>query len=630
MPLEKALAELAALKNNEHIPYTVLAKKHGCCRTTLSRRHKGACASNEVKSQHQLVLHPRDEIEVVQYVKSLTERHLMPTRKILRRIVTSLCKWEPSDRWVSRFLHRYPDDLLTAWTTPMEKSRHDAASYDSFCSYFDLLHSTIKQHSIEPENTYNMDEKGFMIGVMSKSVRIFDKQLFGRRKYKLASHDGNRKWVTVVGAVGADGFVLPPAVIYPSSSLQMQESWVQRVKAEKHDLHVGTSVNGWTNDTLGVAWLKQVFNRYTRVRARGKYRLLILDGHGSHVTQAFIEYAHANKILLLIFPPHATHALQPLDVACYGPLSQNYSMELLHRGHTTEGWVPVAQADFFPLFWAAWKKTFTKDLVVQAFKCTGIYPPDADVVLKKFKVPTPRTPSTTPEPTELQPAPDPPSWRKMQRLLKRAREDDVPGAAEAVDQALHQLHVRLEISEARIEGLEEALKANKNKKRKRKVLPLQPIDGNDGGGAVLWSPSRIERAKQELQAKEDLERAAEAAKATKKELQHQKKIIQAKEKEDKRVEREKKKVLTAKAQAAKRAQTKARKEEAQRKNNAEESTQLPKKAKSKASQKPQSKVTKNRGGGAVRRRRVAHKAPSPPPPTKASTGRTTRPPKKLW
>jgi hypothetical protein len=64
--------------------------------------------------------------------------------------------------------------------------------------------------------------------------------------------------------------------------------------------------------------------------------------------------------------------------------------------------------------------------------------------------------------------------------------------------------------------------------------------------------------------------------------------------------------LTAEAQAAKRAQTEARKEEAQRKNNAEKSTQLPKQAKSKASQKPQSKVTKNRGGGAVRRRRVAH------------------------
>jgi uncharacterized small protein (DUF1192 family) len=85
--------------------------------------------------------------------------------------------------------------------------------------------------------------------------------------------------------------------------------------------------------------------------------------------------------------------------------------------------------------------------------------------------------------------------------------------------------VQLEVVQHRVTGLEEALSINKKKKRKRKVLPLQPVNGNDGGGAVLQSPSRIERAKQELQAKEDLKRAAEALKASKKELQHQKKII---------------------------------------------------------------------------------------------------------
>jgi hypothetical protein len=66
-------------------------------------------------------------------------------------------------------------------------------------------------------------------------------------------------------------------------------------------------------------------------------------------------------------------------------LAHHYSEELLYRGHTTEGWAPVAQSDFFPLFWAAWKKTFTKDLIEEAFRCTGIHPPDADVVIEKFK-----------------------------------------------------------------------------------------------------------------------------------------------------------------------------------------------------------------------------------------------------
>jgi hypothetical protein len=166
MPLEEALAKLNTLDLTEDFLYRKLAEKHGRCHITLIRRHKGKYAPRKAKAEHQMVLHPRDEVEVLQYDESLTERHLMPTRKIFVRIIKSLCKWEPSDRWVMRFLHRYPDDLLKASSAPMEKQRHDAASYDSFRSYFDLLHSTIEQHSIQPENTYNMDEKGFMTGVM--------------------------------------------------------------------------------------------------------------------------------------------------------------------------------------------------------------------------------------------------------------------------------------------------------------------------------------------------------------------------------------------------------------------------------------------------------------------------------
>ncbi|KAF1923989.1 uncharacterized protein M421DRAFT_73656, partial [Didymella exigua CBS 183.55] len=75
-------------------------------------------------------------------------------------------------------LHRYPNELLTAWSAPIEKQRHNAALYNSFRLYFNLLHSTIKQHAIEVENTYNMDKKGFIIRVIRKSVRIFDKKLF--------------------------------------------------------------------------------------------------------------------------------------------------------------------------------------------------------------------------------------------------------------------------------------------------------------------------------------------------------------------------------------------------------------------------------------------------------------------
>ena len=42
----------------------------------------------------------------------------------------------------------------------------------------------------------------------------------------------------------------------------------------------------------------------------------------------FIEYCEAYKILLAVFPPYSTHTLQPLDVVCFKPLSNNYSAKL--------------------------------------------------------------------------------------------------------------------------------------------------------------------------------------------------------------------------------------------------------------------------------------------------------------
>ena len=81
---------------------------------------------------------------------------------------------------------------------------------------------------------------------------------------------------------------------------------------------------------MGLAWLKQVFDQETKAKARRSYQLLILNGHGSHVTMDFIKYCNSNRILLAVFLPHATYALQPLNVALFGPLAGAYNRELIN------------------------------------------------------------------------------------------------------------------------------------------------------------------------------------------------------------------------------------------------------------------------------------------------------------
>jgi hypothetical protein len=62
---------------------------------------------------------------------------------------------------------------------------------------------------------------------------------------------------------------------------------------------------------------------------------------------------------------------------------------------------------------------------------------------------------------------------------------------------------------------------------------------------------------------------------------------------------------------------------------AEKVFQLPKEAKSKASAKPQSKITKRGGAAARRRPQVVHKPSSAPQGVKARSGHVTRPTNRL-
>jgi hypothetical protein len=101
----------------------------------------------------------------------------------------------------------------------------------------------------------------------------------------------------------------------------------------------------------------QHFDKWTKHRVVGEYRLLILDGHGSHTTPEFDEYCAQNKIITLCMPPHTSHLLQPLDVACFGPFKQAYSR--LVQDLARQGIFHVDKADFLGMYHQARIAIFT-------------------------------------------------------------------------------------------------------------------------------------------------------------------------------------------------------------------------------------------------------------------------------
>ena len=140
--------------------------------------------------------------------------------------------------------------------------------------------------------------------------------------------DGNREWIIVIGCICGNGSSLSPGLIYQAVSGNLQDTWLQDFDPEKYKCFFTLSPRGWTNNNLGYSWLVNIFDQEMKTKARWKWRLLIVDGHGSHITMKFIEYCDSNKILLVLYLLYSTYTLQPLDVALFGPLSKAYSDEI--------------------------------------------------------------------------------------------------------------------------------------------------------------------------------------------------------------------------------------------------------------------------------------------------------------
>lgn len=89
-----------------------------------------------------------------------------------------------------------------------------------------------------------MDEKGFAIGKIGRSKRIFDKALYKQKHTRQSLHNGNREWITVVACICADGTALPPGLIFAAESDNIQSTWVSSTDKRKHLVYTAVSLSG--------------------------------------------------------------------------------------------------------------------------------------------------------------------------------------------------------------------------------------------------------------------------------------------------------------------------------------------------------------------------------------------------
>ena len=86
------------------------------------------------------------------------------------------------------------------------------------------------------------------------------------------------------------------------------------------------SKKGWTDGVIGWLWIED-FDKKTCDKANGHTRLLLVDGHNSHYTMDFLDYAREHNIQVLCYPSHSTHVYQGLDIVIFAPLKRRWSEE---------------------------------------------------------------------------------------------------------------------------------------------------------------------------------------------------------------------------------------------------------------------------------------------------------------
>lgn len=177
--------------------------------------------------------------------------------------------------------------------------------------------------------------------------------------------------VTTLFFINAAGGFLPPVFVFP------------RVNYKDFMLYNGppgalglAQSSGWMTEKCFVKALEH-FVKHVRP-SKENPALILMDNHSSHVNLRVVEFARKNFIIIVTFPPHCSHKLQPLDVAVYGPFKTRYRIAMnewmLSNPAKT---VTIYQVGQFVK--EAYLSAFSPQNITQGFLKTGIYPLNSNI-----------------------------------------------------------------------------------------------------------------------------------------------------------------------------------------------------------------------------------------------------------
>ena len=222
----------------------------------------------------------------------------------------------------------------------------------------------------KPEHILNVDESGMSMNCKNGKVVVKKEQI-----KPLDSNELKGSYHSKLLCVSQ--YTDYPFIIYEKAF----PSAPYKIEGRANALY-GKFENGYMEKVIFQTWFIDHFIKLTNHLS---IRILIIDGHGSHI---FIEKIQAidNNEILYCLPPHTTHILQPLDVAVYQPLKAHFSkitdfIVIVTLGQEKK--VTINKTNFAVIFKEAVEAAINTKIIINGFRTTGIYPFNSNAIKKR-------------------------------------------------------------------------------------------------------------------------------------------------------------------------------------------------------------------------------------------------------
>ena len=370
---------LAIINENPRIKLAGLARSNRVSYDKLRRRIR-AIPDTRSKGGHNTRLTDIQDKALKRYINYLIRNGQPPVKRGLRDAANRILEAagdtgkHVSANWATRWLSRNIEWLKTIRAKTLAAERKVVHDKEDFERHFYDFQYAIQDFGVSQEDVYNMDETGFRIGCLAGRVVITHATT---KAVYLADPDA-RDWITAVETISAGGKTIPPMLILAGS-----------VMLEKHfdndlddDTLIAMTATGYSNDIMGLEYLKH-FNKMTEKHTVGTYRMLVFDGHGSHLSDEFTWYCWQHDIIPYRLPAHTTHLLQPLDVGVFQPLKHWHQIAITDS--IQYGDLDFTKMEFLSAYQTMRDRTFKSKTILSAWQKTGLFPFQPSVILDKMK-----------------------------------------------------------------------------------------------------------------------------------------------------------------------------------------------------------------------------------------------------